>query len=58
MNEKKWVKNEPIVTEEGIYIPVHPYTIEGEVSKYQLVMTKEMFQEAYRKYIVGERKES
>lgn len=52
MNEKKWVKNEPTVDDDGIYIPVDPYTMEGQVSAYRLVMTKEMFQEAYRKYIV------
>ena len=52
MNEKKWVKNEPIVGDNGIYVPVYPYTMEGDIPTYQLVMTKEMFQEAYRKYIV------
>lgn len=48
----KWVKNEPLVNDDGIFIPVHPYTREGEASAYQLIMSKEMFQEAYRKYIV------
>ena len=52
MEEKKWVENKPIVDDNGIYVPVYPYTMEGEISKYKLIMTKEMFQEAYRKYIV------
>ena len=52
MNEKKWVKHDPIVDDDGIYIPDYRYTLEGKVPTYQLVMTREMFREAYRKYIV------
>ena len=52
---EKWVKNEPLVNNEGIFIPVHPYSRDGEATAYQLIMTKEMFQEAYRRFIIEER---
>lgn len=48
----EWQKNEPYVGENGIYMPTYTYTAKGDVPTYQLVMTKEMFREAYRKYIV------
>ena len=45
---------EPYVAEDGIYMPVHEYFYEGVPAEYRLVLTKEMFQEAFKEYIVKE----
>ena len=47
----EWIKQEPYVDDDGIYMPLHPYVQAGDSSCYQLVMTREMFIEAYNKYI-------
>lgn len=49
----KYVKNEPFVGEDGIYIPYEDYTLEGTSPSYRLLMSKEMFIEAYNKFILG-----
>ena len=46
-----YVKQKPYVREDGIYIPLQPYVQEGRLSTYKCVMTKEMFVEAYNKWI-------
>lgn len=48
---KPYVIQEPYVNEEGIYVPVYSYIQEGCASVYRCVMTKDMFVEAYNKYI-------
>ena len=48
------VKQEPYVDDKGIWIPVHEYMPENMVSAYRLVLSKEMFIEAYNKWIKGE----
>lgn len=48
-----YVKQEPQVTDDGIYMPEREYVLEGTCSKYRMVMTKEMFIEAYNKWIKG-----
>lgn len=53
-NERKWVKQEPYVNDEGIWVPHNEYVPEGCASDYRLVMTKEMFVMAYNKWIKGE----
>lgn len=50
----EWIKQEPYVDDDGIYIPLHPYIQAGGMSPYQLVMTRDMFIEAYNKYIKNE----
>lgn len=50
----EWRKAEPYIGEDGIYVPVHEYVYEGAATEYQLLMTKEMFQEAFKEYIVKE----
>ena len=45
---------EPYVAEDGIYMPIHEYVYEGTAPEYKLVLTKEMFQEAFYEYIVKE----
>lgn len=48
------VKQEPYVDDKGIWVPVHEYAPEGMVSNYRLIISKEMFIEAYNKWIKGE----
>ena len=45
---------EPYVAEDGIYMPLHDYVYEGVVTEYRLILTKELFQEAFKEYIVKE----
>ena len=47
----KYVKQEPYVDDKGIWIPFHEYVEEGTASTYQCIMTKELFIEAYNKFI-------
>ena len=48
------VKQEPRIDDKGIWMPVHEYVPENMVSAYRLVISKEMFVEAYNKWIKGE----
>lgn len=48
-----YVKQFPFVDDDGIYIPLEEYAPEGCASNYKCVMTKEMFVEAYNKWIKG-----
>lgn len=52
---KKYIRQEPYVNDEGIFVPIHSYVEEGLSSAYKCVMTKEMFIEAHNKYIKGRR---
>lgn len=45
---------EPYVDDDGIYMPVHEYVYEGMQTEYKLVLTKELFQEAFKEYILKE----
>jgi hypothetical protein len=49
-----YVKQEPRVDDDGIWIPYEEYVPEGCASNYKLVMSKEMFVEAYNKWIKGD----
>ena len=51
------VKQEPYVGEDGIYVPISDYVPEGCASYYKLLISKELFIEAYNKYIKGENEE-
>lgn len=50
----KWIKQHPYVSDDGIYVPYKDYVLEGCSSAYKLVISKEMFVEAYNKWIKGE----
>ena len=49
-----FVKNEPYVDDEGIWYPCVEYTPEWLATDYKIVISKEMFVEAYNKWIKGE----
>lgn len=50
----KYVKLEPFIDEDSIYIPVEPYVPEGTAGVYRQVISKELFVEAYNKWIKEE----
>lgn len=47
----RYIKQKPYVDNYGIYMPVNEYVPEGSASMYRCIMTKEMFVEAYNKWI-------
>ena len=47
----RYIIQEPYVDDDGIYIPLKEYVPEGCESAYLCVTTKEMFVEAYNKWI-------
>lgn len=51
LEPKRYIKQEPFVDDRGIYIPVDEYVHEGCQSQYRCIMTKEMFIQAYNKWI-------
>ena len=50
----KYVQQEPYVGDDAIWMPVETYVPEGCCSSYKSIMTKEMFIEAYNKWIKDE----
>lgn len=52
--EPIWVKNEPHIADEGIWIPAQLHTLLGSSPVYNLLIPKELFIEAYNKWIKGE----
>lgn len=50
-NTKKYVKQEPYVDDKGIWEPIKKYAPEGCASDYRLLISKELFVEAYNKWI-------
>lgn len=46
-----YIKQEPYINENGIYEPMEWYVSEGTSALYKCIITKEMFIEAYNKYI-------
>lgn len=47
-------KAEPYVGEDGIYMPIHEYIYEGTATEYEMVISKELFQKAFKEYIKKE----
>ena len=54
VDEPKYIKQEPYVGDNGIYVPCKSYVPEGSASIYECILTKELFVEAYNKWIKGE----
>ena len=46
-----YTENLPYVDEDAIYVPCQPITPNGIVSNYKVLLTKELFIEAYNKWI-------
>lgn len=52
-----YVKHYPCIMEDGIYTPCQEHVLDGVTPTYRLVISKEMFVEAYNKWIKGENDE-
>ena len=46
-----WLKTQPKIDDEGIWMPTNDFVPENCETGYKLVMTKEIFIEAYNKWI-------
>lgn len=53
-NRPTYVKQYPYVSNDGIYVPCEEYVEEGCSSAYKCILTREMFIEAYNKWIKEE----
>lgn len=51
LSQRKYIKQEPYIDDEGIWIPVQEYIPEGYASTYKCLITKELFVEAFNKWI-------
>ena len=50
----EYVLHNPYVGDDGIYVPSEHYVPKGFAPVYKLLMSKEVFVEAYNKWIKGE----
>lgn len=57
IQDRKYIKQHPYVGEDGIYMPCQEYVPEG-YELYNLLISKELFVEAYNKWIKGEENEA
>ena len=46
-----YIKQEPYINDEGIWIPTEEYVLEGCSSTYRCLITKELFVEAFNKWL-------
>ena len=53
LRREVYVKQYPYVNDTGIYVPCEEYVREGFASNYKMLISKEMFVEAYNKWIKG-----
>ena len=51
MSANIWIKTEPKIDDEGIWMPLNAFVPEGSATAYKLVISKEIFIEAYNKWI-------
>jgi len=49
--EKQLIQHQPYVADDGIYVPVYRYQYESEAPLYKLLISKEIFVEAYNRWI-------
>ena len=55
LNQRRYIyKSEPYVGEDGIYEPVEPYVYDEISPTYKMIIPKEIFQEAFKEYIIKE----
>jgi hypothetical protein len=51
LDESVYIKQEPYINDEGIWVPYEEYVPEGCAANYKLLMSRELFIEAYNKWI-------
>ena len=56
-NNREYIKNFAYVDDTGIWVPSREYSLKGTASAYTLFMSKEMFIDAYNRWIKGENNE-
>lgn len=56
-NCREYVKNFPHINDTGIWVPCEEYSLRGTSSAYRMLISKEMFVDAYNKWIKGEANE-
>ena len=49
--EPKYIKQESRIDDKGIWVPVQQYALEGTTSTYKMIISRELFVEAYNKWI-------
>lgn len=49
--EPVYIKQEPYIGDDGIYYPAEEYVPEGQSSYYKQIISKDLFIEAYNKWI-------
>lgn len=54
---REYVRNTPYIDDEGIWVPCHSCTPKGTASAYKMLISKDLFIEAYNKWIKGENNE-
>ena len=54
LKQSVYIKQDPKIDDDGIWLPYEEYAPEGFSSNYRLLMSKDMFVEAYNKWIKGE----
>lgn len=48
-----YIRHDPYVGDDGIYVPVEAYLLEGYSPAYRRLIFKELFIEAYEKWILN-----
>lgn len=54
---REYVRNSPYIDDEGIWVPCHEYSPKGTASTYTMLISKDLFIEAYNKWIRGKTNE-
>lgn len=54
---EEYVLNSPYIDEDGIWVPFNAYTPKGTASEYKMLISRELFIEAYNKWIRGKTNE-
>ena len=50
-DSREWIENKPYIDDSGIWVPCSQYTPAGTKSLYKQLISKELFIEAYNKWI-------
>ena len=53
-----YIQQKPFVGDDGIYVPVNEYVTQGTSTEYRCILTRDMFVEAYNKWIKDAENES
>ena len=52
-----YTKNSAYINDTGIWVPCHEYSLKGTSSHYKMLISKDLFIEAYNKWIRSENNE-